>query len=271
MPNLRAFEVFLSVVEAGSISRAARKLHLTQPAVSHQVSSLERDLGVAVFDRGRRGATLTPAGRAFAPLARDALDAAVRAEEAARGSARIRLVVAQTFTVPFVVPALRALGGPLPEISEGSSALGMVEEVRRGTKDVAIVPGPVDAPDLVVQEVGTEEIVVVVGSPDTDVTLETVATGPLIGISRDTGYGSWLDALFVERGLVPVVTTTVGSPAAAAALASAGFGFAVVPESTLTGDAERSRLRPRVNRDIVVVGRSEEAVGPFVEALKSAR
>lgn len=270
MPNLRAFEVFLAVVDAGSISRAARMLHLTQPAVSHQVSSLERDLGVAVFDRGRRGATLTPAGRTFAPLAREALDAALRAEEAARGSAPVRLVVAQTFTVPFVVPALRALSDPLPELSEGSSALGMVDEVRRGTQDVAIVPGPVDAPDLVVREVGTEEIVVI-GSPDPDVTLETVATGPLIGISGDTGYGSWLAALFVERGLVPVVTKTVGSPAAATALASAGFGLAVVPDSTLTGDTERSRFRPRVHRDIVVVGRSEEAVGAFVRAMTSAR
>jgi DNA-binding transcriptional LysR family regulator len=270
MANLRAFEVFLAVVDAGSISRAARTLHLTQPAVSHQIGSLERDLGVAVLDRGRHGATLTAAGRAFAHAARAAVDAAVRADAAARGPVALRLVVAQSFTVPFVVPALRDLvdrGVPLPTLSEGSSARTMVEAVRSGEQDVAVVPGPVEAPDLLLRTVGHEEVVVV-GFPGTAITLEAVADRPVIGLPVGRGYGQWLAERFARAGLTPEVVATVDSPAAAAALASAGLGTAVVPESAVARAAPRAHLDPPVHRAIVVVARSQDVVDSVASAFE---
>jgi DNA-binding transcriptional LysR family regulator len=290
MANLRAFEVFLAVVDAGSISRAARTLHLTQPAVSHQIGSLERDLGVTVLDRGRRGATLTAAGRAFAPAARVAVDAARRAEDVARGTVPLRIVVAQSFTEPFIVPVLRsfhASGALLPRLTEGASATSMVEAVRRGEQDVAVVPGPVVAPDLVVRSAGYEEVVAAgvgsapgsastsgpaSGSPTASVSLDTVVAGPFIGIDPASGYGQWLVDVLAGRAVSPV--TTVGSPRAAAALANAGLGVAVVPVSAVGGDHPRAPLDPPLRRDVVVVARSlgpwEAIAGPLAEAVRAA-
>ena len=72
---------FLTVVETGGFSAAARKLGCTQPAVSAQIASLEASLGVQLFDRGR-DLTLSPAGESFLSYARriqDAYDLANRA------------------------------------------------------------------------------------------------------------------------------------------------------------------------------------------------
>ena len=259
MANLRAFEVFLAVVDAGSISRAARTLHLTQPAVSHQIASLERELRVSVLDRGRHGATLTAAGRAFAPAARVAVDAAQRAEDAARGTVALRIVVAQSFTEPFIVPVLRSFhssGRLLPRLTEGASATSMVEAVRRGDQDLAVVPGPV----------------VAAGAQAPSVSLDVVAAGPFIGIDPASGYGQWLTETLAGRAVSPV--TTVGSPRAAAALAGAGLGVAVVPVSAVADDHPRAPLDPPLRRDVAVVARSvgpwDAVAGALSEAVRSA-
>lgn len=70
--DLRKLAQMVSVARAGSFSRAAEELHITQPALSRNIAALERELGITVFERGRRGATLTPVG-ALAVEATEAL------------------------------------------------------------------------------------------------------------------------------------------------------------------------------------------------------
>lgn len=76
--ELRLLSYFLSIFEAGSISAAARELHITQPSLSRQIRKLERDLGVVLFSQGAK-ASATAAAIAFVPIARDLLS---RAEQA---------------------------------------------------------------------------------------------------------------------------------------------------------------------------------------------
>ncbi len=63
VPAIQHFHVFLAVCEEGGFGAAARRLHITQPAVSYRISELERLLGVEVFERPRRPLILTAAGR----------------------------------------------------------------------------------------------------------------------------------------------------------------------------------------------------------------
>ena len=66
MPNLRHLAVLCAVAQRGSLSAAARTMHLTQPAVSQAIAALEREFGLALFVRNSLGVTPTVAGRACA-------------------------------------------------------------------------------------------------------------------------------------------------------------------------------------------------------------
>lgn len=74
-PSLAALRSFVAVVDAGSMVRAAELLHVTTPALSQQITRLERQLGTDLFDRTPAGAVATPEGVHLAELARRALDA----------------------------------------------------------------------------------------------------------------------------------------------------------------------------------------------------
>jgi DNA-binding transcriptional LysR family regulator len=80
---------FLTVAEEGQITRAARALHVAQPALSHAISQLESELGIKLLDRHARGVTLTPAGVAFLPKARAVLAAHADVSRAAQSLARV--------------------------------------------------------------------------------------------------------------------------------------------------------------------------------------
>ena len=85
--GLHHLRYFLAVAEEGHVTRAAARLHLSQPSLSAQIRYLEEQVGVGLFERGPRGMTLTPAGEAFAAQARAALAAASAAIEDARQAA----------------------------------------------------------------------------------------------------------------------------------------------------------------------------------------
>src|SRR5271169_2669810 len=79
---------FVTVAEEGQITRAARKLHIAQPALSQAIAQLEAELEIELLKRHARGVTLTPAGEAFLVKARIALAADDDAAQTARWLAR---------------------------------------------------------------------------------------------------------------------------------------------------------------------------------------
>src|SRR4051794_41774350 len=84
MISLRQMEYVVAVVEEGSFTRAAQRLFVSQPALSHQVKALEQSVGGMLLERQPNAVRLTPMGRAFMPHAVAAVRAA---EEARRGGA----------------------------------------------------------------------------------------------------------------------------------------------------------------------------------------
>src|SRR5919106_1652029 len=82
LSELPRTEAFVRVARAGSISRAAEELYVTQPALTARIQALERSLGSELFVRSRHGSRLTEAGRALLPHAERALSALRRGQEA---------------------------------------------------------------------------------------------------------------------------------------------------------------------------------------------
>ena len=111
MDRLAAMEVFVLVVDTGSFSAAARRLHVGQPAVSKLVAQLEERLGVKLLVRTTRGLTATEAGLNYYERARRSIEEADEAELAARGAGssltgKLRVSAAVTFARIHLMPRL---------------------------------------------------------------------------------------------------------------------------------------------------------------------
>jgi DNA-binding transcriptional LysR family regulator len=138
----------MSVVEEGTFTAAAARLYMVQSSLSSSLLSLERELGTELFIRGRRGAELTDAGRAFLEPARAALSHADRARHAVaeakgllRGSVRIAaLAVPRSIDI---VDAIRSFHEKHPGVDlrlVSAGARSMMELVTEGQVDFAVTP-----------------------------------------------------------------------------------------------------------------------------------
>ncbi|MDF3298871.1 LysR family transcriptional regulator [Streptomyces tropicalis] len=145
--DLQQMRYVVAVAETASFTRAAEQCHVVQSALSHQVARLEKELGARLFERTSRRVRLSPAGEAFLPAARQALEAAERARAevaAATGEIRGRLTVGSIPTVAAVdLPAVLRdyrLRHPQVRISLRTGASErLVEQVRDGALDVAFL------------------------------------------------------------------------------------------------------------------------------------
>ncbi len=146
--ELRHLRYFVAVAETLHFSRAAERLHLTQPALSRQIRDLESELGTGLFHRHGTATTLTPAGAAFLPRAHEVLATTDRAIAEARAAGRqLRLGHYGTLWLDHFGPALRTFARNHPELdlhTEERSAAGLVAGLRRGELDFALL-GMVDA------------------------------------------------------------------------------------------------------------------------------
>ncbi|WP_129663731.1 LysR family transcriptional regulator, partial [Phytoactinopolyspora endophytica] len=153
--ELRQLRYFVTVAEELHFGRAAERLRIVQPAVSQQVSRLERELGVTLLDRSPRQVSLTRHGERLLPEARTVLDAADRTAAVAAGLAAAGRCILRIGTSPGVSARLEhglsALQRLVPETEVELDARPVPEQleaVRTGELDVAILRTGVDGPFL---------------------------------------------------------------------------------------------------------------------------
>ena len=149
--ELRHLRYFVAVAEELHFGRAAERLHIAQPPLSRQIRDLERELGTPLFERGRRGVELTPAGRAFLPEARLTLAQAERAQRTAQRAAggeigRIRVGFSEAATYSEILPDVLAFFRMhLPNIGISlfeMEPLQQAEALRDGRIDLGILQSP---------------------------------------------------------------------------------------------------------------------------------
>src|ERR1700733_6806397 len=269
MLSMRGLECLVAIVDEGSMTKAAAVLHMTQPALSHQIAAIERELGTPVIERLPRGIRPTAAGLAVAAEARIALDAADRAVLGGRGAAagttgRIGIACAETMTGWLLAPVLRSWHRRFPgvelDLKEFTSADRMLELLLAGGADIIVAPPPTVTAEHI-ENLGAEEIVVVTAPGHRfeamdAVRLEELKDEPFVHYVHDNGMARWVDQFAAERGvLLPRPALRTASPRTAAQLAAAGMGVAIVPASALTPRPEATvrPFDPPALRDVIVV------------------
>ncbi|HSZ38967.1 MAG TPA: LysR family transcriptional regulator [Trebonia sp.] len=269
MISLKGLECLVTIIDQGSLTKAAVVLRMSQPALSHQIAAIERELGTPVIERLPRGIRPTAAGLAAATEARVALGAVDRVITAARRAAdgtsgRIRIACAETMTAWLLVPVLRSWRRRFPDVEldlqEYTSADRMLDVLLAGGADITVAPPPTKT-DEHIEVLGQEEIVVVAAPghrfAELDlVPLKELTHEPLVHYHRDNGNASWVDQFAERRGVtLPQPTLRTGSPRTAAQLAAAGMGVAIVPVSALMPrpDGTVRSFDPPETRDVIVV------------------
>ncbi|MGW0021721.1 LysR family transcriptional regulator [Rhodococcus sp. NPDC003382] len=283
--ELRQLRYFLAVVDEANFSRAADRLHVTQPGVSAQIRQLERELGHALLDRSGRSVTLTQVGTAVLPYARAAVAAASATRDAADAVAGLVRGHVGIGSVPSAALDLIALLSDFhvryPDIEitlteQGSESL--LREVRTGRLDLAFVGlGGGSPPGVACRIVREESLVALVACTDPlsdkpTAGLHELAGRPLITLPRGTGVRSALDASLAEAALRAHVAFEVSDPQVAARLAHRGFGTAILPVSEIAEDDGQGRVRavpitPGVSARLALVTRAHGPLSPAANAL----
>jgi LysR family transcriptional regulator, glycine cleavage system transcriptional activator len=154
LPPMQALRAFEAAARLQSLSRAAQALNLTHGAISHQIKSLERDLGVALFARAGRGIRLTDDGEQFARRVRAAFAelAAGVVELTARTNPRqLKVSVVPSFAARWLLPRIGRFVAAHPDVDLDVRASMAYVDFRRDDADMAIRYGYGDWPEVAVE------------------------------------------------------------------------------------------------------------------------
>ena len=152
---------FLATAEAGSLSAAARVLGLTQPTLGRQITALERELGVALFERAGRGLVLTPTARDLLDHVRPMGEAAGRLALAATGRSQviegpIRITATEVYAAHVLPPIIARLRAAHPGITVEILATNRAADLLRREADIAIRNFASREPELIVRKIGED-------------------------------------------------------------------------------------------------------------------
>jgi DNA-binding transcriptional LysR family regulator len=247
--TLDQLRTFVSVIDEGSFSAAARRLSRVQSAVSHAIANLEAQLDVALFDRSSKVPTLTERGRAMLPSARRVCDEADALRRVAAGLAAglepvVGLCVDAVFPTTALVDLCREFGRAFPTVQlrvHTDTMEAVATRVIDGTCHLGVVGPSVSAPGLERSHLTTVRMVPVVakGHPlarGGRVSSSELAEHVQIVLSERDGGGA------PDQGVLSGRTWRIADLATKHRLLLAGLGWGNLPEHTARGDLARGRL-----------------------------
>jgi len=259
--ELRHLRYFVAVAEAENVTRAAHKLHISQPALSRQVRELEDELGFPLLHRGANSLRLTEGGRVFLAEARAVLKQAEAAVHSARAAAfgrkeELHLGYAPSLTARILPPALRAFQTEEPHVRvvwHDQSTEEMLAGLREGQLQLAFLVRPTKAMlrGLRFEEVAQDPLRLAT-APDhavgrkNSVTLSEAVREPFVVYSRKQypEYHELLKSLFASTKSEPRIAEEHDSVTSLIAAVEAGNGVALVPESLTCISGPRLKLTP---------------------------
>ncbi|KNY07900.1 MULTISPECIES: LysR family transcriptional regulator [unclassified Microbacterium] len=287
--NLEQLRSFVEVARLGHFTRASEHLHLAQPSLSRQISTLEREVGVELFHRARGHIALTAAGEAMLPRAQRMLAEAEAIREemgelAGLRRGRVRLGAPPTLCTSLVAEALSTFHAAHPGVDlhliESGSRL-LVDQLGVGAVDIALITESDGPPpsgfSLTRMPLLTEELVVVSAAsrPPIAVTpsigLAHLATLPLIALDETYELRAATDAAFRAAGLTPNHVLEGAEMDALLRFVERGVGVAVVPAMVLLDQPALRSVRlthPTMTRVVSLAHRADVSPATAVAAMR---
>lgn len=283
--NILKFQAFVETARLGSLTAAAEKLGYSQSGVSRMVGDLERDWGLRLFERGRKGILLTPDGERLLPLAQQLCGSFRNLSERVDELHGLETGAVRIGTISSI--ATYMLPGPLGTLQRDHPnidyelLLGDYSEIERW-----VASGRVDVGFLSYEPHGglasipvlSDELTAVVPAghalaSKASVGLAELAAGPFLMLER--GTEGLVPKLFQQEGLSPDVWLRTWDDYAIMAMVEAGLGVSILPGLILSRcpfRIERRPLEPRRHRTIHAIFRNKDtlsrAAREFLQTLR---
>ncbi len=286
--DIDEIRAFVAIAQLGGFTRAADQLHRSQPAISRRIGLIEDELGAPLFERVRGRTTLSAAGRSFLPYAEAVLSALEDGRQAVRAtigevSGAVSLALVGTLADSNIVDVLRKFARQSTSVDldlRTATSQEVSDLVRRGEVTLGLRYHADERGDLTSRIVGVEPMRVI-ASPDHPLVGKRV-TKRRLGAERWVGFpaargresfGKILERLLAPEGIEDAKITLIDSLTAQKRLVEAGFGIALVPESSVRDELKLGTLREldapamRATIPVALIHRRNGYLNPAAQAL----
>lgn len=283
--NLHHLSIFLAVAKAGSLSVAAKHLHISQPAISRQLKWFEARLGLVLFERVPRGTRLTQAGEILHDYASRLFEierAATAAMREIAGLDRGTLSIGASNTIgTYLLPAWLANFRQKYPVIAVSVFIGNTAQVSEGVADLrfacGFIEGPLHIAGLRVERLLYDEILPVVAATHAlgtlkRIDLDSLATLPLLMRESGSGTREVVSAMLEALKIVPTNVMCLGNTEALKQAALEGGGIAWLPRLSMERELAAGELVPlripklKIRRALNMVRGSSPHMAPAAEA-----
>ena len=284
--DLDQLRTFVSVAEAGGLTRAAEVLNLSLPAISRRLTALEEELGIALLERSTRRVALTQTGREFLPRARRLLDELEESllgirEAAARRRGVVTLACIPTAAYYFLPATLATFARRFPEVRVrvmDLAAEGVTDAVATGGAEFGIGMESTQHPEVEFRPLRQDPFVLAcrrdhpLAARREALRWRDLDGERLVGVSRRSGNRLILDRALLPRGINPKWHYEAEHLSTSLGLVEAGLGVAVVPRLALPRGAHpvlvaRPLVDPLVERTTGLVLRRGTDPAPAARTL----
>ncbi|GIP48666.1 Hydrogen peroxide-inducible protein activator [compost metagenome] len=295
--ELRQLQYTLQIAEEKNFSRAADKLHIAQPSLSQQLSKLEQELGVKLFQRNTSTVELTYAGASFITHAQKIMDAVAELRQEMDDISQLRagrvvvgsMPITGSHLLPYVLPAFKENYPNIQITLREDTSLNLEKLTAGGGTDLSLLSLPLQEPTLSYVPIG-EEIIDLAVPPDHPLTripgvqeqgveLTQLQDEPFIVLKKGQGFRKLTVDLCRGAGFEPNVVFESNNIETVQSLVAAGMGITLVPR--FIARAKRSELipvylplaAPAPSRTLVIAYRKgrylSKAAEAFIETFKA--
>jgi DNA-binding transcriptional LysR family regulator len=285
--NFHQLKIFYTVAQQRSITATALELRLTQPAVSQQIKALERELGIALFERGASKLRLTQAGEAFfraTVTILNAKDEAERIISELSAATKGKLILGANTTggmylLPRIVRAFKEQH-PQAEITfQIESTEWLYERILENVIDMALVGGPTEDRRFGVEPICRDRLALIVSpshrfAKPTKVQLKELAVEPFIVPAQGSRTRQLVERGLKAAGVTPrVVMQLIGTEAVKRAVA-ANLGIGFVSQYAVEREGSPAELKVAsierfvLERDMELIYRKQKYFSPIAERFR---
>ncbi|MBD2867626.1 LysR family transcriptional regulator [Paenibacillus arenilitoris] len=255
MFNLEWYRIFLHTAQSGNFTKAAQRLHVTQPSVSYAIKQMEETLGLKLFHRLSKGVELTEEGKALLAYVEQSFSLLGAAQKHVQDLKRlkegeIRLGASDSLIKHLLLPQLNRYHAAYPGIrirlTHGRTP-DIAQRLKEGLIDFAIVHMPLQDPELDVRELAVLEDCFVVGEAYRELAEHPIPVGrlaqlPLLLLSPGSSTRLFVERWFAARGFEAKPDIELGSVDLLTEFARLGFGAACITRSFVAEELRQGKL-----------------------------